>query len=674
MRIPTRSNGADGPNRRCPWAHSCASPSLRDGAQALRDLPNAVAVRSQLRRVRGPQILQIRHESVHFTHHLRNPPWPIPTDAWNPFQLAADLRIHLIPPVLALLDETFLLQFCQERIDRSGRRPPPTLGHLLDRIHDFRPVLGRAGDQGQGPHPKTPPSGHLPSQGPQGYRQSDIGIPIFEPVEGLPILPARLGGLRSRRNTPEQLNPDSIGVADERERVSGFPKRRDLRPGSLRGELMERTVHVGHAKCEVVKFLSPPIRCVEPAARRIPVQFEPLGRSRALQFDPDPAVAHRPPAGDPHAHHLSVESDRRFDIANSDSRVQEFHHARVTEPSVFTLAARAATGSAHHPRRRWPAARIPRQPPFVSSPRIRGWVWSKSSRVIWSGGTAAYHSDVPVSRRSIRTPPLRCVTRITRSALSYSCRRIDRRRFSFARPAFVTNPTTSRSPIVWRAARIDRWNSWWASRSSTSSSRNIVGRQARTTNPACVSSIFLSSISNINVVIWWHVNARATCTRGRTSSRVSPARFPRATIPCGSTEFPPSRKTTSWPSITARTQSRVVRWNTKSEPLSIRVTLPASKDPRIRSRVGTEVVRAGREIARSSGTGTRAGSTTRAMESSPRFDGDGGIKSEAGGRGERKCLSKVYADGGGGGGGGGGGAGRGRGGLFLLMLGAGETG
>src|SRR5207302_868936 len=85
--------------------------------------------------------------------------------------------------------------------------------------------------------------------------------------------------------------------------------------------------------------------------------------------------------------------------------------------------------------------------------------------------------------------------------------------------------------------------------------------------------------------------------------------------------------------MTARTQRRVVRWNTKSEPLSIRVTLPASKDPRIRSRVGTEVVRARREIARSSGTGwTMAGSMTSAMESSPRFDGDGGIKSEAEGR------------------------------------------
>src|SRR5207302_2916726 len=94
--------------------------------------------------------------------------------------------------------------------------------------------------------------------------------------------------------------------------------------------------------------------------------------------------------------------------------------------------------------------------------------------------------------------------------------------------------------------------------------------------------------------------------------------------------------------MTARTQRRVVRWNTKSEPLSIRVTLPASKDPRIRSRVGTEVVRAGREIARSSGTGwTMVGSTMSAMESSPRFDDDGGIKSEAEGRGERKYPGRL---------------------------------
>src|SRR2546422_108974 len=147
--------------------------------------------------------------------------------------------------------------------------------------------------------------------------------------------------------------------------------------------------------------------------------------------------------------------------------------------------------------------------------------------VVWSGGTAAYHSDVPVSSRWMRTPPFPCAIRITRSAPSYSWRRIDLRRWSFARPAFVTRPTTSRSPTVRRIARIDRWNSWWASPTSTSSSRNIVGRHARTARPAAVSSIFLSSISNINVVIWWHVNARATWTRGRISSRVKATRFPR---------------------------------------------------------------------------------------------------------------------------------------------------
>src|SRR5437870_13644510 len=215
----------------------------------------------------------------------------------------------------------------------------------------------------------------------------------------------------------------------------------------------------------------------------------------------------------------------------------------------------------------------------------------------------------------MRTPPFPCAMRITRSAPSYSWRRIDFRRWSFARPAFVTKPTTSRSPTVWRIARIDRWNSWCASPTSTSSSRNIVGRHASTTRPARVSSIFLSSISNINVVIWLHVNARATWIRGRISSRVSAARFPRATMPCGSTEFPPSRKTTSWPSMTARTDSKVVRWNTKSEPLSYGVVLAASNGPRVWSGVGTRVVRAGRVSTRTSGT-TMA-SAARAMEILP---------------------------------------------------------
>src|SRR6266571_1860589 len=61
--------------------------------------------------------------------------------------------------------------------------------------------------------------------------------------------------------------------------------------------------------------------------------------------------------------------------------------------------------------------------------------------------------------------------------------------------------------------------------------------------------------------------------------------------------------------MTARTQRRVVRWNTKLEPLSTRVILPRSNGPRMRSRVGT-----------------------RAVNSSPRFDGNGDIKAGMEGR------------------------------------------
>jgi len=125
------------------------------------------------------------------------------------------------------------------------------------------------------------------------------------------------------------------------------------------------------------------------------------------------------------------------------------------------------------------------------------------------------------------------------------------------------------------------------------------------------------------VVIWWQVKARATWTRGRISSRIRPARFPRVTIPCGSTEFPPSTKTTACPSMTARTHRSVVRWKTKSLPLSIRVTSPGSKAPRIRSSVGTEVVRALRVSTLGSGRGfwVARDSAISAMVSSLRFHG-----------------------------------------------------
>src|SRR6266571_3347290 len=86
--------------------------------------------------------------------------------------------------------------------------------------------------------------------------------------------------------------------------------------------------------------------------------------------------------------------------------------------------------------------------------------------------------------------------------------------------------------------------------------------------------------------------------------------------------------------MTARTQRRVVRWNTKLEPLSTRVILPRSNGPRIRSRVGTRVVRAGRASRRASGM-TMA-SAASAMEILPAIrwpwrykGGDGGEMAES---------------------------------------------
>src|SRR5439155_24718045 len=94
---------------------------------------------------------------------------------------------------------------------------------------------------------------------------------------------------------------------------------------------------------EVFKCPSCSVRCLEFGTRRRPVQLEPLGRSRALQLDPAAAVAHRPPSRDLRAHDLSIEPDRGFEISDSNSRIEEFHHARVTEPSVFTLRGTCAT-------------------------------------------------------------------------------------------------------------------------------------------------------------------------------------------------------------------------------------------------------------------------------------------------------------------------------------------
>src|SRR5205807_9985717 len=115
-------------------------------------------------------------------HHRLDAPPPTPHDARDQLELVPDLRVQLVPPVLPLLHEFLLLQLREKRIDRSGRGPPPTLGHLLERVDDLGPVLGAASDQGERPHPQTSATVHLPSEGPHGYRQSDIGIPIYQSV------------------------------------------------------------------------------------------------------------------------------------------------------------------------------------------------------------------------------------------------------------------------------------------------------------------------------------------------------------------------------------------------------------------------------------------------------------------------------------------------------------
>jgi len=50
----------------------------------------------------------------------------------------------------------------EERVDRAGGGPPPSLAHLLDRVHDLRPVLRGAGQDGNDPHPQPAAPVHAP--------------------------------------------------------------------------------------------------------------------------------------------------------------------------------------------------------------------------------------------------------------------------------------------------------------------------------------------------------------------------------------------------------------------------------------------------------------------------------------------------------------------------------
>src|SRR3970282_846934 len=102
-------------------------------------------------------------------------------------------------------------------------------------------------------------------------------------------------------------------------------------------------------------------------------------------------------------------------------------------------------------------------------------------------GAVGHPSPPPGSGRWMRPPPRPWAIRTTRSTPSYSSRRIPFRRYSFARPAFVASPTTSRPAMDRRAAARDRRKRAWASIPSTSSSRNSSGRHERATRPAVAS-------------------------------------------------------------------------------------------------------------------------------------------------------------------------------------------
>src|SRR5437016_5522142 len=128
----------------------------------------------------------------------------------------------------------------------------------------------------------------------------------------------------SRTNPSEQLDPDSIGVADEGKFISLLLERRHFRARSLRDEFSEGVRDIGDAERQVVEFLALAVRREELALRRIPVELEPLGRTGAPKLNPHAAVAHRPLPGDFHAQHVAVEPNRAFEVAHPYSRVEVF--------------------------------------------------------------------------------------------------------------------------------------------------------------------------------------------------------------------------------------------------------------------------------------------------------------------------------------------------------------
>src|SRR2546427_12726137 len=126
----------------------------------------------------------------------------------------------------------------------------------------------------------------------------------------------------SRTNPSEQLDPDSIGAADEGKFISLLLERRHFGARSLRDKFSECVSDIGDAERQVVEFLALAVRREELALRRIPVALEPLRGTGAPKLNPHAAVTHCSLSGDFHAQHVAVEPNRAFEVAHPYSRVE----------------------------------------------------------------------------------------------------------------------------------------------------------------------------------------------------------------------------------------------------------------------------------------------------------------------------------------------------------------
>src|SRR3989442_7792258 len=126
-------------------------------------------------------------------------------------------------------------------------------------------------------------------------------------------------------DSANQFDPNAVRIARKSELVAIFLEGLDLRMRPIRNDFPKRFVHVAYPECEVVQLLPFSIASEELALGGIPIEFEPLRRVRALQFDPYASVVHPSSPRDLHAHHLSVELDRAVEVPDSNAGVVILH-------------------------------------------------------------------------------------------------------------------------------------------------------------------------------------------------------------------------------------------------------------------------------------------------------------------------------------------------------------